>query len=431
MLLAGSTAVAATVSTTQAPWTQFQGNAAHSGVQPGETTLNTQNVSSLRLSSFVGTGDDPLWSSPVVANGSVYYTANSAGLVVFPQTGCHNCFPTWRGVVGAQAIAAPAVVNGLAYVASQASRFDNHGRLNVFNANGCGSINCQPLWQGVLSETPDRSSPAIAHGVVYVGDDDGNLYAFRAKGCGHPLCHPMWTAQLGSPVLSSPAVADGLVYAVSFDGILAAFPAAGCGAATCQPVWSAQLRRRIVLASPSVAGGRVFMTDGHTLNVFAAKGCGAAVCEPLWRGPAHVSDGTPAISGGIVYVNAEPNPQARARVGALEAFDVRGCGQSFCRPLWTGINFTAGGESSPVVANGVVYIGKSPATANTGDAAVLSYPAAGCGKPFCLPLGAAQTGPEQFYLQSTPAVVDGRVYIASKDSINGGSGVYIFSLPKR
>jgi hypothetical protein len=220
------------------------------------------------------------------------------------------------------------------------------------------------------------------------------------------------------------------VYAVSFDGILAAFPAAGCGAATCQPVWSAQLRHRIVLASPSVADGQVFMTDGHTLNVFAAKGCGAAVCEPLWRGPAHVSTGTPAISGGIVYVNAEPNPQARARVGALEAFDVRGCGQSFCRPLWTGINFTAGGESSPVVANGVVYIGKSPATANTGDAAVLSYPAAGCGKPFCLPLGAAQTGTEQFYLQSTPAVVDGRVYMASKDSITGGSGVYIFSLPK-
>jgi len=37
-------------------------------------------------------------------------------------------------------------------------------------------------------------------------------------------------------------------------------------------------------------------------------------------------------------------------------------------------------QSSPVVGSGVVYIGKS---ADTGDTAVLTYAAAGCGKPSC------------------------------------------------
>ncbi len=427
-----ATGAAGAATTTEAPWVQFQGNAAHTGVNPNETILNTGNVSKLRLSSFVGTGADPLWSSPVVTNGNVYYTAHEAGLVVFPQAGCRNCFPSWIGQVGAQAIAAPAVVNGLAYVGSQTNRFDNHGRLNVFNANGCGSFSCAPLWQGLAGrDSIDTSSPAIADGVAYIGGGDGNLYAFNATGCGHALCRPLWKAHVGNVIASSPAVGDGMVYEAALDGHLEAFAAKGCGAAVCQPLWRAQLAtRRIAIASPSVAGGQVFMTDGKFLNVFAAQGCGTAVCQPIWRGPAHVSEGTPAVSGGVVYVDAQPNPQTRARVGALEAFDVHGCGQSICHPLWTGINFNAGGESSPVVANGVVYIGKSPASPSSGDAAVLSYPAAGCGKIRCQPLGLAETGPEQFYLNSTPAVANGSVYIASKDSITGDSGVYIFSLPK-
>ncbi len=421
--------------TTIAPWQQYQGDAAHTGVHPGETTLTTANVSSLKLSSFVGTGADPLWSSPVVANGSLYYTADEDGLVVFPQQGCRNdCFPTWHGVVGAQAIAAPAVVGGFAYVGSQASRFDNDGRLNVFAANGCGASECQPLWQGLAGTNGiGVSSPAIAGGVAYIGGGDGNLYAFAANGCGQPLCKPLWKGHVGDTITSSPAVAGGLVYGVSLNGNLTAFPAAGCGAAQCDPVWRTRLphgHERIDISSPSVSGGRLFMVDGRVLNVYAAAGCGSPVCQPLWQGNAPVSQGTPAVSNGIVYVSAEPNPQHVARVGALEAFDVNGCGKALCKPLWTGINFNAGGESSPVIANGVVYLGKSPASPSSGDAGVISYDAAGCGARFCQPLGIAQTGPEQFYLQSTPAVVDGRVYMASKDSISGASGVYIFSLPR-
>ena len=39
-----------------------------------------------------------------------------------------------------------------------------------------------------------------------------------------------------------------------------------------------------------------------------------------------------------------------------------GCGATTRDPLWVGLNHTSGAESSPVVANGVVYVGKGLAT---------------------------------------------------------------------
>ena len=111
----------------------------------------------------------------------------------------------------------------------------------------------------------------------------------------------------------------------------------------------------------------------------------------------------------------------------VEAFTLDGCGQPICKPLWTGINFTNGPESSPVVANGVVYVGKGPASSL--DSGVFTYDARGCGKKACSPLGFAQTGPEQFYLSSTPAVVDGRVYMGSTETDSNQAGLYVFELP--
>ena len=57
-------------------------------------------------------------------------------------------------------------------------------------------------------------TPAIAYGHVYVGV--GNvLHAYKASGCGQPSCSPDWVAMApGSQaaILSSPAVANGVVF---------------------------------------------------------------------------------------------------------------------------------------------------------------------------------------------------------------------------
>jgi outer membrane protein assembly factor BamB len=263
---------------------------------------------------------------------------------------------------------------------------------------------------------------------VYVGSYDGKLYAFDAQGCGSPTCQPLWTGQTGGPVDSSPAVAGGNVYVGSTDGAVYAFPAAGCGTTACSPLWRGQTGGSIDIASPTVVGGKVLVGDGSFLNVFDASGCGSAVCAPLWKGKAELMSNTPAVANGIVYVDAQPLLQGGRSIGVVVAFDLDGCGATVCDPLWSGINFASGMESSPVVANGVVYVGKGPASGFPVDSGVFSYDARGCGQAVCDAIGFVQTSPTQFYLSSTPAVVDGRVYMGSTESA-GQAGLYVFELP--
>lgn len=422
-----------------ARWQQFQGNAAHTGVNAKETTLNTGNVSKLRLKRIDGVFGTVDGSSPVVADGGVYVASSGAGLsgaglFVFSEAGCGHatCTPLWRGNTAPGNHAAPAVVNGLAYMTSQTSPFSNDGRLNVFDAHGCGADECEPLWKGIGGTESFTSSPAVTGGAVYLGSFDGRLFAFDASGCGQAECQPLWTAKVGHRIDSSPAVAGGVVYIASTDGTLSAFDAAGCGASTCDPLWTAPLGGHVFFASAAVAGGKVFIGNGRFLNVLDANGCGAPVCQPLWRGVARSTGNTPAVSGGVVYIDAQPTLERRRFSSVLEAFDSGGCGQDICKPLWRGINFNAGGETSPVVANGVVYIGKGPASPLSADSGVFSYAADGCGQFVCKALGFAQTGPRQLFFPTSPAVVNGRVYLVSTDTSPGhdDAGIYVFELPK-
>jgi outer membrane protein assembly factor BamB len=313
---------------TQARWPQFQGNAAHTGTNTSESTLNTGNVAGLSLSWVGQFGGELNWASPVIENDNIYLTGGQAGLVVFAKGGCGSstCDPVWRGQTGPQAIATPAVSGGSVFVNSQASFTSNDGRLNVFSAKGCGADVCQPLWQGVGGDESFLvSSPAVSRGIVYVGSFDGKLYAFDAGGCGSQLCRPLWTGQVGDHVNSSPAVARGFVYAGSTDGHFAAFDADGCGTSGCDPLWTASLGGPLDIASPTVVGGQVFVGNGNDrLNVYAAKGCATPVCEPLWQGRAPSTENTPAVSNGVVYVDAQPSPQRLASVGVVEAFSVHG-----------------------------------------------------------------------------------------------------------
>jgi outer membrane protein assembly factor BamB len=264
--------------------------------------------------------------------------------------------------------------------------------------------------------------------MIFVGSYDGRLYAFDAHGCGAVTCDPVWIGSAGGHIDSSPAVADGVVYVGSTNGNLYAFPAEGCGGATCQPLWHGPTGGSIDIASPTVAGGVVLVSGGDFVFAFPADGCGAATCDPLWKGQAPLMSNTPAVAGGMVFVDAQPVVQGGRALGVLEAFDLDGCGAPTCEPLWVGINFASGFESSPVVANGVVYVGKGPATFV--DSGVFTFDANGCETRICDPLGFAQTGPSQFYLNSTPAVVDGRVYMGSTETESDQAGLYVWELPQ-
>ncbi len=109
--------------------------------------------------------------------------------------------------------------------------------------------------------------------------------------------------------------------------------------------------------------------------------------------------------------------------GQLYAFPAAGCGQSKCQPSWIGVGdgFVAAILSSPIVANGVVYVGKNTAQ-------VMAYAAAGCGRRNCSPLWSGSTNDS--IVSSSPAVVDGTLYIGSSDKFDGAhpGRLYVFSL---
>jgi outer membrane protein assembly factor BamB len=126
------------------------------------------------------------------------------------------------------------------------------------------------------------SSPAIAHGVAYVGSNDGNLYAFDATGTtgcsGMPkTCTPLWTATGGGP--SSPSVANGVVYTGSMNFQQTAFDAfafdaagaTGCSGTpkTCTPLWTASTSTLSsgVASSIAIANGAVYVNSA-ALNAF-------------------------------------------------------------------------------------------------------------------------------------------------------------------
>jgi outer membrane protein assembly factor BamB len=310
---------------------------------------------------------------------NLLYAFSAAG-----TTGCSGtpktCMPLWTGATGSFVESAPAVANGVVYVGS------GIGKLYAFSAagtTGCSGTpkTCTPLW--TAATTPGgsiESSPVVANGVVYVGSDDDKLYAFSAAGTtncsGTPkTCTPLWTGATGYVIeFSSPAVANGVVYIGSADGNLYAFSAAGttnCSGTpkTCKSLWTAAAGRSVV-SSPAVANGVVYVgsTNGgppdNKLYAFSAAGttnCSGTpkVCTPLWTGAtptgADFGQSSPAVANGVVYVGSQDY-----RLYAFSAAASTNCSGTpkTCTPLWTG---ATGSDiyASPAVANGVVYIGSN------------------------------------------------------------------------
>jgi outer membrane protein assembly factor BamB len=67
-----------------------------------------------------------------------------------------------------------------------------------------------------------RVQPAVAGGVVFVGDGGGFVRAFDAAGCGGPFRLPSWLVGLGA-ITGAPAVSNGQLYVGTQDGHLVAF----------------------------------------------------------------------------------------------------------------------------------------------------------------------------------------------------------------
>src|SRR4029077_9856552 len=160
-----------------------------------------------------------------------------------------------------------------------------------------------------------------------------------------------------------------------------------------------------------------------------AAGCGAKTCKPLrtYDTGDGGAEGPPAVSGNMLFATTQGTPDPNT-IGVVAAYPAAGCGKPRCEPLWTGVNFESGSASPPSVVNGVVFVGKGPASSVPPDAGLYAFKAAGCGAATCMPINFLQLSSQQFSLGAPLAVAEGKVFMASNDNIVNRSLVYAMSV---
>lgn len=406
-------------------WAMFKYGSEHTGFNPVETSIGLGNVADL-TEAWHSRDPFPVPSAPAVAHGMVYLSTFNGELHAFDATGSIGCSgtpricdPVWKGT-RAHFLSPPAVSGGVVYVGATKSlvAYDAAGQTNCDEP----TTYCEPLWTATTAASIDRA-PVVVRGVVYAASET-TLYAFDASGrtncSGTPkACSPLWSASVAGNTgfeAASPAVADGVLYMPSSDGNLYAFDAAGTTQCTgvpkvCSPLWSGATGDAISY-SPAVAHGVVYVqSSDRRLYAFSAAGttnCSQTLrtCTPLWT--AEVDDGaasSPTLAYDRVYVGSPS--------GALLAFDALGAQNcsgtpKVCHPLAI-FGPSPGQKFAPAVANHVLYA--------VGQDSLSTYDANCSG--FCPARSRLDVFPT-----SSPVVANGYVYVGS-----GEGGLNAYSLP--
>ncbi|AGB38870.1 outer membrane protein assembly factor BamB family protein [Natronococcus occultus] len=248
-------------------WPSFRGDRHNTGYAKG--VASTGEEPSVE---WVFDTDGPVWSSPIVADGSVYVgSADHSVYAIDAATGEREwAFETEDRVEGTAAYAAGTSVNGSDRGSVYVGSYDEHvyaidaetgeqrwasevGGLvrggpivhedAVIIGVGCHNLACE--WHADDADVPETgwvysldaasgepnwrhevgnevvSTPAIAGGTIYIGASDGVLYALEAA-----TGDVEWTYETGGMIWSSPAVAFGTVYVGDWDGVIHAVDAA-------------------------------------------------------------------------------------------------------------------------------------------------------------------------------------------------------------
>ncbi len=371
--------------TSQPPYSPVFGfNTRHTHYIPDETTLNPSNVARLRLAwKALSSPSGEIRSSPIIANGIVYITSSDNMLYAFNAS---SGAPLWHvptgnyvNGLGSFIYSSPTIVNGVLYIGSN----DHH--VYAFNALTGG----KPMWVSPPTGGPIYSSPTVVNNMVYIGSTDHKVYAYNAANGSLA-----WSVSTGNWVFSSPAVVNNVVYIGSDDSRLYALDAS-----TGRVLWVGIAKDHID-SSPTVVDGMVYLgsADGR-IYAFDATGCqGKATCQPVWTtSTGGFIDSSPAVANAILYIGSNDK--------TFYAYDTNRClntaPNANCQSLWT---WTAPAqtaqpfESSPTVANGVVYIGSE-------DGNLYAFSAQSGMK-----LWSYATGGK---IISSPIVLNGMIYVGS------------------
>jgi outer membrane protein assembly factor BamB len=263
-------------------------------------------------------------SSPVVANGVVYFGSGDTNIYALDAaTGSLK----WKFKTGDVVHASPAISDGVLFVGSWDSYF-----YALDAATG------KVKWRFKTGEDPQihnqvgiQSSAAIADGIVYFGCRDSQFYAVDAA-----TGKQLWSfPNKGSWVIGSPALQDGKVYfATSDSGLFHALDAKS-GA----PIFSLENKHWPMFSSPAISGQTLYI-GSHEGKVLAID---LKTQKFSWS---FQTDGSK--QNGPTYTKPDGTPNYEAAFSDF-FFDDMVIGTQKMMSFGAVL-------SSPVVANGTIYI---------------------------------------------------------------------------
>lgn len=328
-----------------AAWSQstamFGGDARHSGTYATAAPGNLEVLWSFQTR-------EPIVSSPVVAEGTVYFGGSDNFLYAL-EAGTGKL--RWKFDAHGNVGSSPAVSGGRVFVLSLDGNLyaldAATGAQQWVFATGGERRHTAPGIDYAAPATemmPDPwdfllSSPTVHAGVVYFGSGDHHVYAVDAT-----TGALRWKFETGNVVHASPAVAEGRVFVGSFDARFYALDAQS-GALLWQFQTGDNDRTRLMVGIPgsaTVAGGTVYFgcRDANLYALDAASG------ELRWK---YANNGSWVIATPVVFGEWVCFPTSDSL--KFEVLDARTGASVYAlpTPLYS--------FSSPAVAEGRAYFG--------------------------------------------------------------------------
>jgi outer membrane protein assembly factor BamB len=344
-------------------------------------------------------GPTLLWSYPT--GGLIYSVAASGGIVYVCSADSNvyalNAFSgvkIWNFTTRWVVEDTPAIVNGIIY-------FGDVGG-NVYALNIADGTRVWNFTTGIRVD----SSPAVANGVMYIGSWDSNVYALDATN-GQKIWNYstaiIWSHNTPHSSVSSVVVGNGAVYAIGGDGYINTLYALNTTNGIL--LWNTPIGETVTAPTTSPCAGNGLVFVGCSINIPPSPGKADVVAfdatdgTPVWNqtGPAG-GFSTPVLGDGALYVSASSSfiYALNAANGAL---------------LW---NFSGSLFSVPTVVGNEVYAGSwygYPLDSSPGNIFGLD---ASTGHVI---LNYQTKGATAFPGSGSPVVADGVVYVGKGDDV--------------
>jgi outer membrane protein assembly factor BamB len=340
-------------------WPMFGSNLRHTSVSTSETILGVSNVASLGLVWAQPTGGQRTYgASPIVSDGTVVVSGGDSYLHAFDAASGAVRWTTTQQVYSFSG----SISGGLVYVGltSGAAAFRLSSGDAAWSNQGCdgqgvaappvvhdgtvyAALNDPALsaldattgackWQALRHMSTDQfSSPTIAAGRLYVGDNNGQLWCANASD-GHALWHAAAEGANSESYMSSAAATRKRVY-TSAGGEVGAYKTS-----TGVRIWAFGSGGTTRLSPPALSHRIVYVASSDGYAYALGKGG-----RPKWQ--TGIGDAVrPAVSvaNGVVFVAADKLYAIDAQRGTL---------------LWSGaVGRRGASDSAPAIANGIVYV---------------------------------------------------------------------------